>query len=197
MTINHPNSFTLNLPDWTATSLARIPEIFATAEERMNLVLQFSRQNARENTGGPFAAAVFEQNTGRIIAMGVNRVIATSCSCAHAEIMALGLAQKRLGAYDLGGPGLSGHELVVNWQPCVMCFGAVLWSGVRHLSIAGSGPELEELTGFDEGPMHPQWREELAKRGISLHENVLRKEAITLFRWFKRSGRIVYNARQG
>ena len=48
------------------------------------------------------------------------------------------------------------HELVVNWRPCVQCYGATLWSGVRRLVIAGSGPELEELTSFDEGPMHPK-----------------------------------------
>ena len=35
--------------------------------------------------------------------------------------------------------------------------GAVLWSGVRELVLAGEGPELEELTGFDEGVVAPDW----------------------------------------
>jgi len=62
--------------------------------------------------------------------------------------MTLSLAQKILGTYDLGGPGLPVYQLVVNWLPCAMCFGATCWSGVRSLVIAGSGSELEEITGF-------------------------------------------------
>jgi hypothetical protein len=78
-----------------------------------------------------------------------------------------------------------------------MCFGAVLWSGVRALTVAGCGPELESCTGFDEGPLHPEWRIELARRGIALTEGVLRSEACAVFADFAKSGRIVYNARRG
>jgi tRNA(Arg) A34 adenosine deaminase TadA len=192
----HPISFKVPLPEWMAEQLYSLPEYFDTAEKRMALILQFARQNAAENTGGPFAAGVFESLTGRLVAIGVNRVVPTSCSSAHAEIVAISLAQCRLGVYDLGGPGQPVHELVVNWRPCAMCFGAVLWSGIRKLTIAGSGPELETLTGFDEGPIHPQWLDEMTKRGIAFQEGVLREDALALFRWFSTSGRSVYNARQ-
>src|SRR5690606_5279367 len=111
--------------------------------------------------------------SGKPVVIGVNRVVPSNCSSAHAEVMTLSLAQKILGTSDLGGAGLPAYQLVVNWRPCVMCYGAVLWSGVRSLVIAGSGPELEEITGFDEGPIHPQWDDELAKRGIDLVQNVL------------------------
>ena len=189
--------FTLSLPRWVAARCAELPEIFATAEKRMGLILELARRNALEESGGPFAAGVFEYDTGRLVAVGVNRVVPANCSSAHAEVMALSLAQKRLQAYDLGGPVQPVFELVVNWRPCAMCFGAVLWSGIRRLTIAGSGPELEALTGFDEGPMHRQWRTELAKRSITLTEGVLRRQAVDLFRWFGASGLVVYNARQG
>ena len=78
-----------------------------------------------------------------------------------------------------------------------MCFGAVLWSGIRSLVIAGAGPELETITGFDEGPMPTEWRGELAKRGIALTEDILREEALADFRTFAASQAVVYNARQG
>jgi len=78
-----------------------------------------------------------------------------------------------------------------------MCFGAVLWSGVRSLAIAGSGPELESITGFDEGPVHPEWEHELARRGIELINHVLTEDALTVYRDFAASGALVYNARQG
>lgn len=192
----HPSEIILTTPDWFQRRVADLPEFLATPSDRMRLVLEFARANVEHDTGGPFAAGVFERASGRLVAMGVNRVAPTNCSSAHAEIMALSLAQKRLSTYDLGNSALPEHELVVNWRPCAMCFGAVLWSGIRHLAIAGSGPELEELTGFDEGPIHPDWKHELATRGISVEEGMLRAEALELFRWFRESGCLVYNARQ-
>jgi len=107
------------------------------------------------------------------------------------------MAQKLLGTWDLGGEGMPAHQLVVNWRPCVMCYGATMWSGIRSLVIAGSGPELEEITGFDEGPIHPQWAEEFERRGIEVIDNVLRDEAIAVYKAFAASDAFVYNARQG
>lgn len=189
--------FTLALPDWAVEENRRLPAQTATVEERMALVIRFSRLNFENGTGGPFAAGVFERESGKPIAIGVNRVVASNCSSAHAEIMALSLAQKALGTYDLGGPGMPAYQFVVNWRPCAMCFGATLWSGVRSLVIAGSGPELEQITGFDEGPVHPEWERELAKRGIELINNVLTDQAVQVYRDFASSGSLVYNSRQG
>jgi tRNA(Arg) A34 adenosine deaminase TadA len=160
-------------------------------------VIEFSRRNFQLKTGGPFAAGIFERDTGKLVALGVNRVVPFQCSSAHAEVVAISLAQKRLGAYDLGAPGLPAHQLVVNWRPCTMCLGAVLWSGVRSLMIAGEGGELEEITGFDEGPVHPDWRAELAQRGIDVVDDVLREEALAAYREFAASQAFVYNARLG
>ena len=187
----------LPMPSWAVTEMSRLPTHLPTLEARMAAVIRFSQLNFEHGTGGPFAAGVFERDSGKLIVIGVNRVMATHCSSAHAEVMTLSLAQQMLETYDLGGPGLPAHQLVVNWRPCAMCYGAVLWSGVRSLVIAGSGPELEELTGFDEGPIHPNWDEELDKRGVELVNNVLYDKACQIFRAFRDSGSIVYNARQG
>lgn len=189
--------FTLSLPDWAIEENRRLPAVLPTVEERMAAVIRFSRLNFEHGTGGPFAAGVFERDTGKPVVIGVNRVVTSNCSSAHAEVMTLSVAQKLLGTYDLGGRGLPVYQFVVNWRPCVMCFGAVLWSGVRSLAIAGSGPELEAITGFDEGPIHPEWAHELAKRGIELIDNVLTEEALAVYRDFAASGALVYNARQG
>lgn len=190
-------SFTLDLPDWAIEELNVLPTHFETVEARMAAVIEFSRRNFQSNTGGPFAAGIFERDSGRLVVIGVNRVVPFQCSSAHAEVVAISLAQKLLGVYDLGAPGLPAHQLVVNWRPCAMCFGAVLWSGVRSLVIAGEGPELEEITGFDEGPVHPDWRAELSRRGIEVVEDVLRTEALEAYREFAASQSFVYNARLG
>ena len=78
-----------------------------------------------------------------------------------------------------------------------MCFGAVLWSGIRSLVIAGADDEMMAITGFDEGPMPEHWREELAKRGIELVEGLMREEALDGFRDFAATGALVYNGRLG
>jgi tRNA(Arg) A34 adenosine deaminase TadA len=189
--------FTLSLPEWAVEELSHLPSHIPTLEERMAQVIRFSRLNFEHGTGGPFAAGVFERDSGKLVVIGVNRVVAHNCSSAHAEVMTLSLAQHILGNYDLGAAGMPTHQLVVNWRPCAMCYGATLWSGVRSLVIAGNGPELEAITGFDEGPVHPLWDAELAKRGIELVNNVLRDEALAVYRDFAASKALVYNARQG
>lgn len=188
---------TIDLPDWAAAELAKLPTHIPSVEQRMAIVIRFSRMNFEHYTGGPFAAGVFEKHTGKLVAIGVNRVVPLTCSSAHAEVTTLSLAQKLLATHDLGGPGLPEHQLVVNWRPCCMCMGAVLWSGVRSLVIAGSGPQLEQITGFDEGPVHPNWVRELAKRGIEVTDNVLTEEACAVYRSFAASGQQVYNGRTG
>ncbi len=187
----------LTMPDWVMDELEHLAEHMGSLKQRMAAIIRFSQLNFEHKTGGPFAAGVFERDSGKVISVGVNRVMATNCSSAHAEIMALSMAQQLLGTYDLGGKDKPVHQLVVNWRPCAMCYGAILWSGVRSLSIAGSGPELEDLTGFDEGPIHPNWKEELGKRGIEVIDDVLKADACRVFRIFKESGSFVYNARLG
>ena len=184
---------TLSIPDWVTRELSHYPEFLLTHEERMRMIIHFSKLNFEYGTGGPFAAGVFEQNTGKLISVGVNIVVPSNCSSAHAEIMALSIAQKKLETFDLGGLGMSSHELIVNWRPCAMCYGAALWSGVRSLVIAGSGKELEKITGFDEGPIHPDWKEELKKRKINVIDNILREEACKVFHTFTESNGFVYN----
>lgn len=189
--------FTISLPEWAENELKALPEKFPTLEDRMKAVIRFSRLNVEHDTGGPFAAGVFERDSGKLVVIGVNRVVPETCSSAHAEVVTLSLAQKILGTFDLGGEGLPAYQLVVNWRPCAMCFGAVPWSGIRSLVVAGSGPELEEITGFDEGPIHPDWKTELEKRGIEVIENIMTEEACDVFRYFRDTGALVYNGRLG
>src|SRR5262249_22979490 len=154
-----------------------VDPVLPDVEDRMRLVHRLADRNHREGTGGPFAAVVAGATTGEVLSIGVNLVLATNLSSMHAEILAPSLAQTRLKAWDLGGPGSTPTELVVNWRPCAMCYGAVLWSGVERLVIAGEGDEIEHLTGFDEGSMRADWKEQLARRGIDVRTDVLREQA--------------------
>ncbi|MFL5347109.1 MAG: nucleoside deaminase [Hyalangium sp.] len=183
------------LPDWLLRELPTYNTLLPTAEERVRLTHRLAARNYKEGNGGPFAALVVDPATGELLSLGVNVVLSSGLSSVHAEVMALSLAQTRLGAWDLGSAGGRELELVVNWRPCTMCYGALIWSGVKHLLIAGEGPECEALTGFDEGPMPTHWRAELERRGIRVTSGVLREEAIAVFADYGRSGSLVYNAR--
>lgn len=193
--------FTLALPAWIDDFLIGEPDAIETREGRMQLVHRLADRNWREGNGGPFAALVAESATGRIVSVGVNVVLSTGVSSGHAEVLALGTAQRAVGTWDLGGAGLPEHELVVNWRPCVQCYGATFWSGVRTVVTAGFGPELEEITTFDEGPVRDDWVEQFAARGISVVNDVEKDGALAVYRNYRAAvdagGINVYNARQG
>ncbi len=191
-----PERVSVALPEWLSERLPSLPDALTEAQA-VDLTLELARQNFEQDTGGPFAAVVLEKASGRLVSVGVNRAVPESCSSAHAEVTALSLAQQALGSFDLGGKGLPEHALIVSWRPCVMCFGAVIWSGIRTLVTAGSGPELERLTGFDEGPMIADWQSALRARGIEVKDAVALDRAIQVVRAFSESGRLVYNARRG
>jgi tRNA(Arg) A34 adenosine deaminase TadA len=188
-------AFSASLPDWLLDDLddfAARP--LGTVEQRMSLANELADRNWRAGNGGPFAAIVVDRASGALVSMGVNVVLSTNLSGMHAEMMALSLAQRVVGRWDLGADGAD-LELVVNWRPCVMCYGATMWSGVRALTIAGEGAEVEELTGFDEGPMPEDWAGEFERRGIHVSVGVGHDDAIAVFRAFGASDAVVYNAR--
>ncbi|MDH6213669.1 nucleoside deaminase [Streptomyces pseudovenezuelae] len=200
--IDIAKEYRVALPAWIDDELADVPAVVPDRADRMRLVHRLADRNWREGNGGPFAALVAEQDTGRIVSVGVNVVLTSGVSSAHAEVVALGLAQTATGGWDLGAEGLPAHELVVNWRPCVQCYGATMWSGVRGLVVAGEGPELEEITTFDEGPLGADWAEQFEARGIKVVHDVLRDEALAVFRAYRRAvdsadGVVVYNARGG
>jgi tRNA(Arg) A34 adenosine deaminase TadA len=191
--------FSIALPAWVGPFVAELPDALPTREERVALVNRLADRNWREGNGGPFAALVAESDSGAIVSVGVNVVLASGVSVAHAEVVALGLAQRALGGWDLGAAGRPEHELVVNWRPCVQCYGAAMWSGVRRLVLAGTGPELEAITTFDEGPMREDWVAQFASRGIEVVDGVDREGAIEVFDAYRAAidaGAVtVYNAR--
>lgn len=189
--------FTINLPEWAVQKQNELPEYIPNLADRMKAVIEFSQWNIDHQTGGPFAAGVFERDSGRRIMLGVNRVVPSNVSSAHAEIVTLSLAQQKLKSWDLGSKNLPPLQLVVNWRPCAMCYGATIWSGIRSLVIAGSDEACEKITGFDEGPIHPQWKEQLSNRNIEVLDGLLYEEAVQVFRNFRDAGHLVYNGRQG
>lgn len=182
------------LPSWTIRLARRRQNPIMAARDRMRFVIQLALSNVTARTGGPFGAAVFESQTGRLIAVGVNVVEPTNCSLAHAEMVALANAHLALRHFDLGARGLPRLELVTSCEPCAMCYGAILWSGVRKV-ICGARAADALAIGFDEAPKPKNWVVELKKRKITVTRDRCRNEAIAVFRQYEQSGGRIYNTR--
>jgi len=187
---------TLRLPGWVGELSSDGGRHYRTAEDRMRFVVELSRLNVRNGTGGPFGAAIFERASGRLLAPGVNLVVGAGCSVFHAEMVAVMVAQKVLGSFDLGGEDLPPYELVASTEPCAMCLGATPWSGVRHL-VCGARDEDARAVGFDEGAKMAEWVGSLEERGISVELGVLRQEAVAVLREYAALGGEIYNSRRG
>lgn len=186
-----PISIQIHLPAWLPDFLAGLPQVLATPEERMRVAISLSEANVAQASGGPFGALVVAADSGRIVAAGVNRVEPACCSSAHAEIVALSLAQQRLGTSSLDGTELGPLELVSSCEPCAMCLGAIPWSGVRSL-LCGATKLDAEAVGFDEGERPGQWIEHLERRGISVRTDILRQDAAEVLNRYARGGGRIY-----
>jgi tRNA(Arg) A34 adenosine deaminase TadA len=166
---------------------------YATDEERMRLAIELARQNVLRGTGGPFGAAVFARETGALISAGVNSVVRLNNSTLHAEMVAIMMAQHRLGAYTLGASPGSSYEIVSSCDPCAMCLGAVLWSGVRRL-VSGADRDDASALSFEEGPVFPESYAYLEERGVAIRRSVLRQQAAAVLELYRQQGGEIYNA---
>lgn len=165
----------------------------------MEFVLALARRNISEGTGGPFAAAVFERESGRLVSAAVNRVIPSRTSISHAETLALAIAQQTLGSHDLAADGLPAMELVASAQPCIQCYGNTWWSGVQALTIGARADDVESIVGFHEGPLPENWEKLLQERpaplpAVTVRRDLLREEACAVLASYRDAGGAVYNA---
>ncbi|MEO8461197.1 MAG: nucleoside deaminase [Dokdonella sp.] len=179
------NALRLQLPTWIDEEIDPA-RIYADADARIELAIRLAMRNIQHNTGGPFGAAVFDDD-GRLIAVGVNLVLPQTCSSAHAEIVAFSIAQARLGRARLNEDGRR-YQLATSAQPCSMCFGASFWAGIDEMLIGARSEDVMELSAFDEGPLPDDWIGELGKRGISVRRDILRADAREVFKQYARAG---------
>lgn len=191
----HDTKLMLELPFWMESFLSESQDAFPSIEERMQFVITLSKMNIDNKTGGPFGAGIFDKKDGRLVAVGVNQVEKINCSILHAEILAIALAQKKIGHYDLGAKADISYELVTSTEPCVMCLGAICWSGVKRV-VCGARDEDARAIGFDEGPKPENWIQSLEDRGISVVKDILREQAKAVLTDYNKTGGLIYNSRQ-
>jgi tRNA(Arg) A34 adenosine deaminase TadA len=102
------------------------------------------------------------------------------------------MAQMVRGSFTLGGPDQPDHVLYTSCEPCAMCLGATLWSGVKRVVWAALRDDANRLS-FDEGPVFPESYDYLRERGIAFESGVLRDEGREVLELYRGRGGIIYN----
>ena len=123
----------------------------------LRLAVQLATENARDG-GGPFGALVVRG--GEVLARGTNRVTASGDPTAHAEIVAVREACRRLGSHQL-----EGCDIYASSEPCPMCMGALYWARPRRVFYA-SGREAAASAGFDDQFIYDELARPAASRGL-------------------------------
>lgn len=139
------------------------------------------------NGSGPFLAAIFDEN-GVLIAKEANSVVSKQCSHNHAEMNTIASAEQKLKTYDLSSHNLS---LYVTSEPCIMCLGGIMWSGLKAVYYGVPSKRVEEITGFDEG-FKPDWLSEFKKRGIIVYGNIETEVGEKVLKQYVQNGHTVY-----
>jgi tRNA(Arg) A34 adenosine deaminase TadA len=181
----------LEYPDWVE-SVVQWDRPYATDAERMRLAIAVSRMNVEAGTGGPFGSAIFESETGKLVAVGMNSVVRLNNCILHGETFAFMMAQQVTGSFTLNSPGLPRHELHTSCEPCAMCLGATLWSGVRRV-VYGATREDATVLNFEEGPVFPESYKYLEDRGIEIVRQILRDEAKAVLELYRSKKGKIYN----
>ena len=137
----------------------------------MQKAIELSIENIHNN-GGPFGCVIVKNN--KIISEGVNGVTQNNDPTAHAEIVAIRNACKKLNTFDL-----SGCELYTSCEPCPMCLSAIYWSHIDLVYYGNSRENAAEIQ-FDDKFIYDEMKKDINERKIPLKQ-ILKDEAIKAF----------------
>lgn len=161
----------------------------------MALAIELAARNVAEETGGPFGTAIFERNvdTGetKLFSIGMNLVVSQNNSTLHGEMVAIQFAQQKLGTFSLAQHDHLEYDLYTSCEPCCMCLGGTLWSGVSKIVCSASKQDALSI-GFDEGPVFDESYEHLERAGVTVVKGVLPKEGAEVLRKYGETG-VIYN----
>ena len=149
--------------------------------------LQQDMQSFTQNGSGPFVAAVYDSKGHQLVKVA-NSVVNEQCSNNHAEMNAIKAAEAKLNTYDLAPYNL---KLYVTAEPCIMCVGGIMWSGIKEVYYGVPSKTVEKITGFDEG-FKPHWFKEFKKRGIIVYGNIEPKLGERELHNYMKAGKEVY-----
>jgi len=140
--------------------------------------------SSANGTGGPFGCVIVKDD--KIIAEGLNKVTFSNDPTAHAEIVAIREACKKLNTFNL-----SGCDLYASCEPCPMCLSAIYWSHVDNIFYANTREDAKKIN-FDDSLIYSEILKKNEDRKIPIKQ-MLRDEALKAFEiWDKKTDKIEY-----
>jgi len=150
----------------------------------MARAIQLSLDNVLSGQGGPFGAVVVKN--GNIVAEGVNRVTATNDPTAHAEVVAIREACRKLQVFEL-----TDCEIYTSCEPCPMCLGAIYWARLARVYFGNLASDASKI-GFDDSFIYREIAQVLRRRSIPMVP-MMRDQALAAFRaWQDKPNKIPY-----
>lgn len=150
----------------------------------MARAIQLAQNGMDTNAGGPFGAVVVRN--GEIIGEGWNQVTSTSDPTAHAEVLAIREACRRLGTFQLDN-----CVLYTSCEPCPMCLGAIYWARPEKVFFACKREDAADI-GFDDQFIYEEIEKDTGERQMEI-VNFMRDEALTVFKnWANKPDKTEY-----
>ena len=138
----------------------------------MRRAIELAEQGMESKAGGPFGAVVVKDN--EIIAEGFNRVTSTNDPTAHAEVIAIREACRKLNSFQLDD-----CVIYTSCEPCPMCLGAIYWARPKKVFYACTREDAAEAN-FDDQFIYNELATDIRKRRVEFVE-LLRNEAKPVF----------------
>ena len=150
----------------------------------MREAIRLSLEQVRQSRGGPFGAVVVKGN--KIVGRGSNRVTSVNDPTAHAEVVAIREACRRLKKFHL-----EDCDLYTSCEPCPMCLAAIYWARLRRVYYANTRKDAARIH-FDDEFIYAEVARSISRRQLVMKQ-LLRKEALAAFReWMAKTDRIPY-----
>ncbi len=157
--------------------------ITETDKQMMREAIRLSAESVK-NGGGPFGAVIARD--GEIIAGTSNSVTLLNDPTAHAEVMCIREACKKLGTFDL-----SGCKIYSSCEPCPMCLGAIYWAHLDCIYYANNRQDAADID-FDDDFIYRELEKPMTQRSTPILP-MLREEALPVFRmWSEKTDKTEY-----
>lgn len=153
-------------------------------EKFMRRAIRLAQEGIDRGAGGPFGAVIVLD--GEIVGEGCNQVTSTNDPTAHAEVVAIRNACRRLNSFQLDG-----CVLYASCEPCPMCLGAIYWARPQRVFYACTHEDAARI-GFDDHFIYDEIERPIEERRIK-SVNLLRDEGLTVFEnWANKSDKTKY-----
>lgn len=150
-----------------------------TEQDRQHMALAISTMRQAgvvDKTGGPFGAVVVRD--GEVLAASGNSVLRDNDPSAHAEVNAIRMACKKIGA-----PNLRGATLFTSCECCPMCYATAYWARIGKIYYAAAWTDYADL--FDDSNISIDMKKPYAQR--VLHpEQMMQAEAQKVWLEFRK-----------